>query len=64
MPETDTSRALVKKHGFRLSPSIEDALTLGTGKLAVDGVLLIAEHGRYPRSATGNVQYPKRRFWD
>ena len=64
VPETDTSRSLVKKHGFRLSPTIEDALTLGTGKLAVDGVLLIAEHGKYPRSATGNVQYPKRRFWD
>jgi hypothetical protein len=37
---------------------------LGTGKLAVDGVLLIAEHGDYPFSPTGNHQYPKRRLWD
>ena len=43
---------------------IADALTLGTGRLAVDGVLLVAEHGNYPLSATGNHQYPKRRFWD
>jgi hypothetical protein len=39
-------------------------LTLGTGRLAVDGVLLVAEHGDYPKSRTGNTQYPKRRFWD
>jgi hypothetical protein len=27
-------------------------------------VLLIAEHGDYPKSPTGNSQYPKRRFWE
>lgn len=63
-PANDISRMLAASHRFRLSDSIEDALTLGTGKLAVDGVLLIAEHGDYPRSRTGNIQYPKRRFWD
>ena len=30
----------------------------------MDGVLLIAEHGDYPKSSTGNTQYPKRRFWE
>src|SRR5438128_1402606 len=30
----DLSRGLAKEHGFRISDSIEDALTLGTGKLA------------------------------
>jgi hypothetical protein len=63
-PTNDLSRGLAAKYGFRISPTIEDALTLGTGRLAVDGVLLIAEHGDYPRSATGNIQYPKRRFWE
>src|SRR2546426_3283711 len=63
-PTNDLSRRLAASHGFRTSETIEDALTLGTGRLAVDGVLLIAEHGEYPRSPTGNTQYPKRRFWE
>jgi len=63
-PPNDISRLLAASHRFRLGSNIADTLTLGTGRLAVDGVLLIAEHGEYPRSATGNTQYPKRRFWD
>src|SRR5204863_10039332 len=62
-PEKDISRLLAASHRFRVSTTIEDALTLGTGRLAVDGVLLIAEHDEYPKSAVGNTQYPKRRFW-
>ena len=63
-PPNDISRLLTASHRFPLAPTIADALTLGTGSLAVDGVLLVAEHGQYPRSATGNLRYPKRRFWD
>lgn len=63
-PEKDIGRLLAASHRFRVSESIEDALTLGTGRLAVDGVLLIAEHGDYPKSSIGNTQYPKRRFWE
>jgi len=63
-PEKDISRSLAASHRFRVSTTIEDALTLGTGQLAVDGVLLIAEHGDYPKSAVGNTVYPKRRFWE
>src|SRR5437870_12587609 len=63
-PADDISRLLAASHRFRISETIEDALTLGTGRLAVDGVLLIAEHGDYPKSPIGNTQYPKRRFWE
>lgn len=69
-PEKDLSRDLAKKHGFRLSPSIEDALTYqpgapATGKdLAVDGVLLIGEHGKYPENEKGQTLYPRRRFFE
>lgn len=63
-PRDDTSRILAASHRFRLSENIGDALTMGTGTLAVDGVLLIAEHGEYPKTATGNIHYPKRRFWE
>ncbi len=63
-PASDISRLLAASHRFPIKSKIADALTLGTGRLAVDGVLLVAEHGDYPFSATGNHQYPKRRFWD
>lgn len=63
-PASDISRLLSASHRFPIKANIADTLTLGTGELAVDGVLLVAEHGDYPFSTTGNHQYPKRRFWD
>ncbi len=64
VPTNDTSRALMKQHGIPIYDKIEDALTLGTGKLAVDGVLLVAEHGKYPKNETGNVIWPKREMFE
>ena len=61
--KNDLSRELAKEHGFRISETIEDALTLGTGKLAVDGVLLICEHGDYPYNAKGQKLYPRYEFF-
>ncbi len=63
-PGNDISRLLAASHRFPICSNIATALTLGTGRLAVDGVLLIAEHGNYPHSASGSTQYPKRRFWN
>lgn len=62
-PENDMSRRLAREHGFTLYDTVEGALTLGTGRLAVDGILLICEHGNYPRSASGSIEYPKRRLF-
>jgi hypothetical protein len=62
-PRTDLGRAKARKHGIRLSPTIADALTLGTGKLAVDAVLLIAEHGDYPFNHKLQKLYPRGRFF-
>ena len=64
VPESDTSRKWAKKFGVPIFKTVEETLTLGTGKLAVDGVLLIAEHGKYPKNASGNTIYPKRRLFD
>ncbi|HUG93334.1 MAG TPA: hypothetical protein VML55_21015 [Planctomycetaceae bacterium] len=64
VPRNDTSRRLAAEHGFRVSETVADALTLGTGRLAVEGVLLIAEHGEYPKSQTGQTVYPKRRLFE
>jgi hypothetical protein len=58
-PENDLSGDLSRDHGVRLAPSVAEALTLGTDKLAVDGVLLIGEHGNYPRNGRGQILYPR-----
>jgi hypothetical protein len=63
-PHVDISRKLMADHGVPICTTIEQALTLGTDRLAVDGVLLIAEHGVYPVSDTGQVIWPKRRMFE
>ena len=60
---TDLGRAKARQHGIRQSPTIADALTLGTGKLAVDAVLLIAEHGDYPYNEKLQKLYPRGKFF-
>jgi hypothetical protein len=62
-PKNDMSRDLAKKYGFTIYPSIADALTRGGKNLAVEGVLLIGEHGKYPFNAKGQHLYPRRRFF-
>jgi len=64
-PDNDISPERFGRHPeLRKSADIADALTLGTGKLAVDGVVLVGEHGRYPRNEKGQVQYPRYQFFD
>ena len=62
-PEGDLGRATAKRHGVPLYPTIAEALTLGTGKLAVDGVVIIAEHGNYPKNEKGQKLYPRFKFF-
>jgi hypothetical protein len=57
--ENDLSRELSRKHGFTLYPEVAGALTLGGDKLAVDGVLLIGEHGDYPYNDKAQKLYPR-----
>jgi hypothetical protein len=57
-PDNDLSRGIAREHGVRLARSIADALTEG-GRLAVEGVLLIGEHGNYPRNDKGQILYPR-----
>jgi len=53
-----------RHHGMKLCASIEEALTLGTGKLAVDGVVVVAEHGVYPLSTNGIMMRPHYEFFE
>jgi hypothetical protein len=57
--DNDLSRDWSKRHGFPLFPDVASALTLGGDKLAVDGVLLIGEHGDYPYNDKGQKLYPR-----
>jgi len=60
----DLSKERAARHpGLRLCKTISEALTLGTGKLAVDGVVVIAEHGDYPKTEMGQVKYPRYEFF-
>jgi hypothetical protein len=64
LPEKEMSRDLAKKYDFTIYDSIEKALTLGGKTLAVDGVLLIGEHGNYPKNERGQIMYPRRKFFE
>jgi len=63
-PEGDLSREREQRHpGLKIYPTIAEALTRGGGRLAVDGVLLIGEQGRYPVNEKGQRLYPRYEFF-
>lgn len=63
-PAEDLSRERAARFpGMKIYPSIAEALTLGGSKLAVDGVVIVGEHGEYPKTVKGQVQYPRYRFF-
>jgi hypothetical protein len=63
-PKNDQSRTLAKKYGFTLHDTIAGALKRGGKSLAVEGVVIIGEHGAYPANAKGQVLYPRKRFFE
>jgi hypothetical protein len=62
-PAGDLSVQRARDHGFTVYPSIAEALCCGGNELAVDGVVIIGEHGNYPQNAKGQVQYPRFEFF-
>jgi hypothetical protein len=58
-PERDLARERIKRHQLKQFPTIAEALTLGGDKLAVDGVVIIGEHGKYPTNEKGQKLYPR-----
>ena len=63
-PEGDLSRQRAEEYGFKIYPTIAEALRLGTDQIAVDAVLLIAEHGEYPDNEKGQKLYPRSEFFE
>ena len=62
-PERDLSRDRAERYNVKIYPTLAEALTLGQSKLAVDAVLIIGEHGRYPRNEKGQTLYPRYKFF-
>jgi hypothetical protein len=60
----DMAREVARTYGIRIYPTIAEALRAGGDRLAVDAVLSIGEHGRYPTNARRQVEYPRKRFFD
>lgn len=63
-PDLDLAKPTAREYGVPLFDTIRDALTLGGDGLAVDGVLLIGEHGNYPVNARRQTLYPRKEFFD
>ena len=62
---TDLSRERGARHpSVKLASTIAEALTLGGSKLAVDGVVIVGEHGNYPRNEKGQTKYPRWEFFE
>ena len=62
-PEGDLAQKRADEFGFRIYATIDQALRQGGDELAVDGVLMIAEHGDYPRNDKGQILYPRHEFF-
>lgn len=60
----DIGVGLAEEHEVPIYPSIRQALTLGGSELAVDGVLLIGEHGDYPHNEFEQHMYPRRYMFE
>jgi len=63
-PEGDLSGERAREFGFKVYPTIAEALRCGGSKVAVDAVLIIGEHGNYPRNDLGQVLYPRFEFFE
>jgi hypothetical protein len=63
-PAGDLSEARAKEFGFKVYPTIGETVCCGGSKLAVDAVLIIGEHGEYPRNEKGQTLYPRFEFFE
>ncbi|MDA0833496.1 MAG: hypothetical protein O2955_18755 [Planctomycetota bacterium] len=62
-PDNDLARQRSEEFGFPIYPSIAEALRCGGDMLAVDAVLIIGEHGNYPKNEFQQTQYPRYEFF-
>ena len=63
-PQNETSRRIMGDMGIPIVASVPETLTRGSDSITVEGVVMVAEHGEYQRSAIGSEMYPKRKFFE
>jgi hypothetical protein len=63
-PENDLSREVCRSFDIRRARTVRDALLDADGGLAVEGVLIVAEHGNYPRNDRGQILYPRYEIFE
>src|SRR4029079_8176573 len=54
-PKDDQGAERARCFGFQVYPTIAAALRCGGAQLAVDGVMIIGEHGDYPKNEKGQI---------
>jgi hypothetical protein len=62
-PQGDLSAERARQFDIELHTTIAAALRRGGDELAVDGVVIIAEHGEYPYNDKGQQLYPRFDFF-
>ena len=62
-PVGDQSQDRAKEFGFTVYNTIAETLRCGSDQLAVDGILIIGEHGNYPSNELGQILYPRYDFF-
>ena len=58
----DTGIKIAAMNNTPVYPTVEEALTLGGDKLAVDAVIYVGEHGEYPYNRLGMKLYPRMNY--
>lgn len=62
-PGNDLSRQRAAEFDFTIYPTIAEALRCGGKEMAVDAVLIIGEHGKYPLTEYQQTKYPRYEFF-
>ncbi|AGA27247.1 hypothetical protein [Singulisphaera acidiphila] len=63
-PENELCRSYCQKYNIPIFPTVKGAIGVGTSEVAVDGVILIGEHGQYASNGLEQTLYPRRRLFE
>lgn len=63
-PKNDLCRPYCEKHNIPIFPTVTGAIGVGTRAVAVDGVILVGEHGQYAHNGLEQTLYPRRRLFE